>query len=29
MAGPEQPFATSDATMDAFADHVSRGKVEL
>ena len=29
MAGPEQPFATCDATMDAFADHVSRGKVEL
>jgi len=29
MAGPEQPFATGDATMDAFADHMSRGKVEL
>jgi acetylornithine/succinyldiaminopimelate/putrescine aminotransferase len=29
MTGPEQPFATCDATMDAFADHMSRGKVEL
>jgi len=26
---PQQPFTTRDATMQAYADHISRGKVEL
>jgi acetylornithine/succinyldiaminopimelate/putrescine aminotransferase len=29
MADPEQPYASSAQTMDAFAEHLSRGKVEL
>ena len=29
MKGPDQPFASSDETMLAFARHVSAGKVEL
>ncbi len=29
MVRPPQPFASRAATMQAFAEHVSRGKVEM